>query len=294
MRSASIVLTFLAASAFAPSEALAYCFSAACPDGSEQFCDQDLELPPSCRLIRWKSGCTGFVIQEDGGPSLPPDELTGFVRQAFDAWQNADCGGGTHPGVFSVDMGTAPCNKIEYNREGGNQNVIIVRHIAWPHPPTAGHDIALTTTTFDPDTGELLDADMELNAANFSLTTSDDMVEYDLMSVLTHESGHFLGIAHSFDDTATMRPSYDAGTIDLRTLAPDDDSVICLVYPPDDSVTAECSPLGRHGFSPDCLASQTEGSCAIGHSPATNAAWIAGVALAFAARVRARSAGRRR
>src|SRR5512138_1704992 len=139
-----------------PSSARAYCIAGACSDGSEPFCDQGTELSDGCKLIRWKTGCTGFAVQVDGGgDALPTSLITDYLRQAFDAWQNVDCGGGTHPGVFSVDMGTVPCNKVEYNIDAANQNAIIVRRVAWPHPHTAGHDIALTTTTSDPETGEL-------------------------------------------------------------------------------------------------------------------------------------------
>ena len=39
----------------------------------------------------------------------------------------------------------------------------------------------------------------------------------DLLSVLTHEAGHFLGVAHSSESAATMFPSYDNGSIELPT-----------------------------------------------------------------------------
>jgi hypothetical protein len=262
----------------APSRALAYCFSGACVDGADQFCDQDATLPRGCHLIRWKTGCTGFVIQKDGGPNITPHLLDSLIKKAFDNWQNVDCGGGAHPGVAVIDMGQANCNKIEYNKDAANQNVIIVRATAWPHPPQAGHDIALTTTTFDPTDGELLDADMELNAANFSFTTSDSTVDFDLQSVLQHETGHFLGMAHSEDPDATMRPEYPPPSmaLALRTLAPDDITGICTIYPPDPSVTPQCNPLGRHGFSADCKAAQTEGTCAYsaGGAPSGAAAFL--------------------
>lgn len=285
-RASSIALLLVALTS--PRVALAYCFAATCQDGAATICDGD-PVPDGCAPLRWKSACVGFSVQRDGSQKLTADEVDGLVRQAFSAWADVDCGGGQGPGFVVQDLGPANCDKVEYNSDAGNANIIVFRETSWPHPPSAGHDIALTTTTYDPVTGELLDADMEINAANFDLTTSDTMVQYDLPSVLTHESGHFLGLAHSFDPTATMRPSYEPGNLDLRHLVADDATAICSLYTPNPKLDATCNPLPRHGFSPDCKGSQKEGTCAVALAPASSTG-----ALSLALATSLAALGRRR
>jgi len=289
----SALVTALAIAA--PREALAYCYYAACFTGtdasgaaqydSEEFCDGET-IPLNCHVHRWKTSCSGFTIQKDGGTGLSTSVLDKITKQAFATWEGLDCGNGAHPGVYIDDMGLANCNVVEYNSDAGNQNVIIVRDQGWYSTPTED-TIALTTPTVDLTTGEILDADIELNAVNFHFTTSDTMVDTDLLSVLQHETGHFLGLAHSMSDpNATMRPDYPGtpGDLSLRNPDADDATAICRLYRPNPAITSTCNPLGRHGFSPDCKANQTEGHCAFSPSAgdtAFGAVACVGIAAAF-------------
>ena len=121
--------------------------------------------------------------------------------------------------------------------------------------------------TFNSDTGEIYDADMELNATGKNLTVEGAVPArgFDLLSVVTHEAGHFLGLAHATDTQATMYAAYKPGSTSLRSLTPDDADGMCAIYPsiskrvvstsvdPSGFVAADaCDPSPRHGFSDAC------------------------------------------
>src|SRR5262249_51371510 len=130
------------------------------------------------------------------------------------------------------DLGPVSCDQVQYNPDQGNQHVIVFRDDVWPHND-ASNTLGLTTVTYDPDSGEIYDADMEINAT-VPLSTTDPVPAggYDFESIITHEAGHFLGMAHSGDDRATMFAHYTPGSSTLRVLAADDVAGICSVYRP--------------------------------------------------------------
>lgn len=265
----------------------AYCYTTSC---KEIFACDGEPPPDDCKILGWGSRCMGYSVQEDGGAGLNGDTLEEIVDLAFDAWRLADCGDGSTPGFVAQNLGRVACGKTQYNKDAGNANVIVIRAGEWPHPNT-GHNIALTTTTFDPESGDLLDADIELNADGYGLTVSDEAIEYDLLSVMTHEVGHFLGMGHSELPEATMFSVYEGGSAELRTLEPDDIAGICELYPPDDVPKDTCNPLPKHGFSPDCRDEQSEGSCSAGRATSGDGspAALLVLALVVSARRRRRS-----
>ena len=81
---------------------------------------------------------------------------------------------------------------------------------------------------------------MSITAGAMQFTrTPVPATSYDLPSILTHEVGHFLGMAHSTepctvggDDCPTMNPFYTTGSDAYRSLEADDVAGICAVYPP--------------------------------------------------------------
>ncbi len=124
-------------------------------------------------------------------------------------------------------------------------------------------------------------------------------MEFDLQSIVTHETGHFQGLAHSGNPTAVMWPEYNQGTTTLRTLTPDDEAAICAVYPAS-PVNSDCDSTPRHGFSPLCAAQQpvqSTSKCAAvavgrdagGGASAGLLAALGAVVLAWRTRARARA-----
>lgn len=233
----------------------AYCRARTCdPADPKQHCEQSGNCVTSGHLLHWPSGCVTFDVQEDGSPKLGLDANTiaDATSAAFRAWETADCNG-KEPALNAGTLGPVACNESRYNEQGKNANIVMFRDEEWPYPNTIGDAYALTTVRFDPATGEIFDADIEVNSYDFSnIATDGSPHSVDLQSILTHEVGHFLGMAHAAptDLVSTMRAGWNGMGLDLRTLSPDDEAGICDVYPPGSPAPSSCVP--RHGFASEC------------------------------------------
>jgi hypothetical protein len=288
----------------APSAA-AFCRTKAC-DNKPAYDDVWQENPdPPCTRdsfgcpidgtpLRWPATCIPYDVQRDGSKSDDIDYETAksVIDQAFATWQAADCGG-SPPSLVVRDHGAVVCNKAEYNQEQPNANLFTFRDRDWPYT-NAEDTLALTTITYNTETAEIYDADVEINSfdAVFTLTDDPDLVNADLLSVLTHEVGHFLGLSHAPQRAATMYPEYAPKDTHQRTLDADDMAGICEIYPPGRTVGAACEP--RHGFSSECAVPE-DGGCGIarGTRSTTALAVLAPFGLLFGLR-RLRRFGRKR
>lgn len=259
----------------------AYCRTSSCADGKTGARCMPA-APTDCGIeLFWKSPCVSFSMQKDASAQVPLAVATNVFEQAFQAWANVDCGGGKHPRITAVNFGTVECDAHEYNKKAGNANIILFQDATWPHVG-ANTTLALTTVTYNVDTGEIYDADMELNSANVSFTMDDKIVKYDLASIAAHETGHFLGLSHSSEGAATMYLDYTPGSTQLRTLEADDIAAICAAYPPGDPIPSSCDATPRRGFETECSPPpiQTEDpSCAMTPGASRTSASLAAISL---------------
>jgi hypothetical protein len=248
----------------------AFCRTTTCDDPCE------FDLDTGCAIggipIAWPTRCISYSVQTDVPSSIGLEAATVAIDSAFLTWQTAACIGTGAPPTISVSnaFGPATCNHVEYNRAQGNANVIMFRDESWDYVD-ASKALALTTVTFNVKTGDIYDADMEINTP--LLGTSLPGLgggAYDLQAVVTHETGHFLGLAHSEQAGATMLYTYGPR---MRSLADDDVAGICAIYPPA-RPAGVCDPTPRQGFSAQCAMDPTAGSgCSMGRRrPATPAA----------------------
>jgi MYXO-CTERM domain-containing protein len=257
-----------------PVTAHAFCRTSACEDGEGKSCTP--AAPDDCGIpIFWPTSCVGFSVQKDASAQIDLEPTEELLARAFGAWANASCEGG-RPSIEIENLGSVSCASIGYDPEVKNANLIVFRDEGWPYGPGA---LALTTVTYVVDTGEIRDADMELNTTDVDFSFSDSTVTIDLESILTHEAGHFLGLAHSPVPEATMIVQYPPESISLRSLDDDDVAGICAVYPSDRVAACEPEPINGLG---DTCAEEPGSGCSCRLEDATTPTPVALLGAAFA------------
>jgi hypothetical protein len=218
--------------------------------------------------LAWHASRVPYGVAAAASVQVSLADATRIADEAFATWNAVSCPDGT-PTVQAYDDGpismvpdasdcttSAGCNPQAHD-------VIVFDDQVWPHDDPA-NTLALTTVTFGVDDGTIFEAYTEVNSTpSHPLTTQEPPPAgsdaYDLQAILTHEAGHFFGLAHAADDTSIMYAYYKPGKVDLTA---DDVAGFCAIYP---------------------LPAKSSGGCALSAHPDGNAfgaaAMLAGMAI---------------
>jgi len=257
--------------------ASAYCRTMSCELGEDPAdpCPRDAnQCVTQGQPLHWASSCLTYSVQVDGSPSsnLDADQIQAFVEQAFSAWKAARCPDGGSPRFEVQFQGFVSCDRREAVCGGAdkNVNVVMFHDGGWT---AGGGRIGLTTPTGGTESGLMLDADVEINSQDYSFKSDPTgMMSTSLLYVLTHELGHFLGLAHSQVSGAVMSAGYQSLPLSPNLISADDAAAICAAYPPGQALSCGAPPAPAYdacalavGEHPPCkLSSVTQDASSCG------------------------------
>jgi hypothetical protein len=262
-------------------------------------------------MLKWPQSCVMITAYPaDFVSRMPLDQIMSATTGSADAWSTV-----SDPCTYldiTVDYSSASAPLANPRDQ---QNMVIFRTMNWCKLLASGscdtavyYDpaaLALTTVSARMSSGQLTDADIEVNAFHFmwgdlvvNPPTGGGTQVHDLRNAMTHEMGHLIGLDHTCfppgntmprpnDDMGqpipdcnvasqevietTMFPSADSGDVDKRTLAADDQRAVCEIYPAADDPNV-CKPV----VPPD------DGGCDCGAAARSTAATPVAAALAVA------------
>jgi len=280
----------------------AFCRTTTTPLPSASY---DPSLSGTCWMqgtpLAWPAGSVvPYSLAQAASDQVTLADATRVADAAFNTWNTTMCPASLYddaggaladasdvPNVQTYDEGPSDaatvandCGLIQCDPTvHDTHHIIVFRDDNWDHDDST-NTLALTTVTYGVNSGTIYDADIEINSSTTGtmphyLTTTEpppaDLPAntYDLQAILTHEAGHFLGLAHATDNTAIMYAYYKPGSL---TLQPDDIAGICTIYPPQPILITEEVSFSVH-----------KASCSSVPGPASpfapGAAFVAGLGL---------------
>lgn len=311
-------------------------------------CDND----PAAGQALWWGGSPPAVTWFLYTGSVPPGcgtpaALEALTATSFSTWSNRSCSGATsgfaflhtsanrtpdpsfgNDGINLVTWRKGLCSALTGSIAASCRAAATCQDQTncWDEKGTVGSDVlALTWVTFQPSTGQILDADMELNewnglggaaSAGYSYTcgpsggpvctctgsggcasASPSCNWADVGAIVTHEAGHVLGLDHPASGCSptcaeTMAPHIGLGDTSKRFLSTEDVRGVCAIYPSGGAAAQQTLAACTTGSAGTLTRSSR--SCGCG-GDASGAAWaLLGPLLLLRRRTGLSAPGRRR
>lgn len=181
--------------------------------------------------LHWQRATVPFAVDPDSTVEQPFTDLDDIVRRAAAAWATAP----DAPRIVPISRALGSLG-YDSRRPDNSSGVVVFRDRL---PPGMNRNaLAVTLVTVRHGTGEILDADVVVNAGRhrFAALGPEGLlpgpeVPYDIQNVLTHELGHVLGLSEDRDEPeATMYPTSAPGEVIKRDIAEVDRESVRLAY----------------------------------------------------------------
>lgn len=230
---------------FLPASASAFCRATTCNE-AKATCQKNAKgCVVEGNVVSWKSSTLEYHLHDRGTRTLIRGEARAAIRTAFNAWSDVLCPGNLRTRLrfvegedISIDQ-SATADPTDPTRK---LNGVFFRDDGWPYAKGLDTKLASTFRIYGDraSPGTATSARIEVNTSDFAFALPDDAPGApDLITVLTHEVGHFIGIGHSLEkDSIMMTGLCDTGNRCAlgkraeRRLADDDLAAVCALYPP--------------------------------------------------------------
>jgi hypothetical protein len=239
-----------------PGDAQAYCQSTTCSDLNT--CTGNAETLQNCPIKRWNRMPIPVRFFHKLSTRLILAETKRAIRSAMNRWSDVICANGERTSLRFQELSDTLIDKprIEPNvpltpGKGTEPFGIYFREQGWDVQER--NDTIAATYLYTGKTDPVVtNAQILINNSDFTFALDEEVSEtekyaplgdkrVDLEAVMTHEFGHYIGLAHNRSEVVSIMSEGQCSlkercdirqAVVARRLRPDDELAVCTLYPP--------------------------------------------------------------